>query len=191
MKYVRWIGAAGLAFALSGSALAADIARLEWGSFVIEADSSNGWGEYKTASSDDGRSLTMTFSPFEAKADGATFEASARLSGHYDLVQPNFDSFSTCIVTVEGHIIKSSAATVRLVVKAGPGEQIIEWETGKDVSEKFSRQVEIAIPGGGRLPNPFPVSIEALAKKDDAASAAYISVDSLTITAGNTKLAAN
>lgn len=191
MKLLRWMALAGFVAVFSGTAVAADIARLEWGAFIIETDSANGWNNYKAVASDDGRSIKMTFSPFEAKADGSTLEASANLAGHFELTQPNYDRFTKCVATVEGLIIKSEASSVRLVIKAGSSEQVIEWGQGKQLSERFSRDIEIALPGEGRLPNPFPVSIQAFVKKDGASDAAYVSVESLTITAGGTKVAAN
>ena len=51
----------------AGNAVAADISRLEWGAFVVETDSSNGWDAWKSTSSDDGRSVKLTFSALEAR----------------------------------------------------------------------------------------------------------------------------
>lgn len=171
---------------------AADMARLEWGSFVVEDDSSNGWDAYKAVSSDDGNTMRMTFAPLDAKADGATPEATARISGHYDVIQPDFDSFTHCVVTVEGHIIKSNGAVARLVVRIGDSENVIEWPTGSAASEKFSRNVEVALPKTGRLPNPFNLSLDLSVRKEGASDAAYVSVDALTIAASTAaQVAAN
>lgn len=176
---------------LLGPVSAADIARLEWGSFVVEADSSDGWSEYKVTSSDDGRSIRMTFAPLEAKADGATLEASNRLYGHYDVIQPGIDSFSRFMVNVEGHVIKSGESVTRLVIAVGTEEKIIEWPPGQAASEKFSRSIEFALPAGGRLPSPLKVGVQAYARKNGQSDAAYVSVDSLTITAGTSQVASN
>ncbi len=174
-----------------GTVFAADIARLEWGSFIVEADTSNGWDEYKVASSDDGRSITMTFAPLEAKADGATLEASNRLYGHYDVIQPDLESFSRFIVSVEGHVIKSGEGITRLTITVGQEEKIIEWPAGQAASEKFSRNIEFVLPANGRMPNPLKVGVQAYARKNGQSDAAYVSVDSLTITAGTSQLASN
>lgn len=176
---------------LSVAAHSADIARLEWGAFIVEDDSSNGWDEFKSVSSDDGNSLKLTFSSLDAKADGATMDATAKISGRYELSQPADDGFDRLNATVEGHVIKSSGATARLVVRIAGVEQVIEWPTGTTESGIFKREMEIAVPAGGRLPNPFEVSIEAVAHKDGAADAAYVSVDTVVISAANPKLAAN
>ncbi len=183
--------AVGLFAAFPGTIHAADIARLEWGGFVVEDDTSDGWSNYKYLASDDGRSITMTFAPIEAKADGATLEAKAVLRGHFDVVQPRIDSFATYVVLVEGHVIKSGGALTRLVLIAGSAEKTLEWPTGAAASEKFSRKLEFALPAEGRLPAPFTVSIEAYARKDGPSDAAYVSVDSLTITAANAQVVSN
>ena len=175
----------------AGTALSADIARLEWGSFVVEADSSNGWSEYKAVSSDDGRSIRMTFAPLDAKADGATMEASNRIYGHYDVIQLDFDSYSNFIVTVEGHVIKSGESITRLVITVGSDDKTIEWPAGETASEKFSRNIEFALPPEGRLPNPLKVGVQAYARKNGQSDAAYVSVDSLTITAANSQMSSN
>jgi hypothetical protein len=173
----------------AGVVAAADIARLEWGGFVVQDDSSNGWDEFKSVASDDGRSIKITFSSLDAKADGGKLEDRAKFSGHYDVVQPVSDSFSRFVATVEGHVIKSGAAVTRLVVVVGSVEKIIEWPAGENASEKFSRSLDIVLPGEGRLPNPFLVSVETYARKDGQADAAYVSVDQLTITAANPQVA--
>ena len=174
----------------AGFVSAADIARLEWGGFVVEDDSSKGWDEFKSVASDDGRSIKITFSSLDAKADGATLEDRAGFSGHYDVVQPVSDSFSRFVATVEGHVIKSRAAVTRLTVTVGSVEKIIEWPAGENASEKFSRSLDIALPGEGRLPSPFLVSVETYARKDGRSDAAYVSVDHLTIAAANPQIAA-
>lgn len=193
MKFVLFVVLSALLCAHAPHlAAAADVSRLEWGGFVIEDDTSNGWADYKYAASDDGNSITMSFAPLEAKADGATLESRAKLSGHYDISQPKLDSFAGYAVTIEGHVIKSSASVTRLVLNVGVSEQVIEWPAGSTVSEKFTRKIDIAIPADGRLPQPFKVGIEAFARKEGPSDAAYVSVDKLTIAAtANPQVAAN
>jgi hypothetical protein len=164
-------------------ASAADIGRLEWGDLVVASDSSDGYQDIKTTSSDDGLTLSITFSALEAKADGGTAEAKAHVAGHFDVSQPSLDRFSVARVTVEGHIIKSSAAVARLALKIGGAEQVIEWPEGTVASEKYKRSVDIALPAGGKLPSPFDVSFEAMARKNGYADAVYVSVGGITIAA--------
>ena len=164
-------------------AFAADVGRLEWGDLVVESDSSNGYQEITSSSSDDGLILSITFSALEAKADGGTTEAKANVAGHFEVSQPKLDTFTMARVNIEGHIIKSSGSIVRLALKVGGAEQVIEWAEGTVASEKFSRNVDIALPAGGRLPSPFPVSVEAMARKNGYADAAYVSVSGVTIAA--------
>lgn len=183
--------AACLMTALPGMAHAADIARLEWGSFIVEDDTSDGWATYKYVPSDDGRSITMTFAPLEAKADGTTAEAKSRLVGHYDVIQPKIDSFTNYVVLVEGHVIKSGGSLTRLILNIGSTEKTIEWAPGQSASEKFNRKIDFALPSEGRLPAPFIVSIEAYARKDGPSDAAYVSVETLTITAANAMVVSN
>lgn len=156
---------------------------MEWGDLVVESDSSNGFQEITSSSSDDGLSLSITFSALEAKADGGTSEAKSIVAGHFDVTQPKLDTFNMAKVNIEGHIIKSTGSTARLVLKVGGGEQVIEWAEGTVASEKFSRSISFAMPAGGSIPNPFPVSIEAEARKIGYADAVYVSVSGVTITA--------
>lgn len=179
-----------LAVVAVDDAVAADIARLEWGSFVLEDDSSDGWKETKSQSSDDGRSVTLTFEAMEAKADGSTLEASSRISGHYDIIQPGMDSFTQVSVTLEGHIIKNTGGMAKLTVTVGTSEQVIEWPAGTAASEKFKRTLDFAMPGNGRLPNPLTVGLAVEARKDAGGDAVYLSVASMVIAAENSKVAA-
>ncbi len=162
---------------------AADVGRLEWGELVVESDSSDGYQEIKSSSSDDGLTLSITFSALEAKADGGTAEAKSNVTGHFAVSQPALDSFSMARVALKGHVIKSSAAVAKLVLKVGGAEQVIEWPEGTVASEKYTRSIDIALPAGGRFPSPFEVSFEAMARKNGYADAAYVSVSGITITA--------
>lgn len=176
--------------ALAQTAAAADIARLEWGSFIIEDDSSNGWKETKSLASDDGHSVTLTFEALEAKADGSTLEASSRISGHYDLIQPGIDSFTRATVRLDGHIIKAAAGAAALEVSLGGASQIVSWPAGMPAAEKFTRTLDFVMAGNGRLPSPLIVGLEAQARKEVAGDAVYLSVSAMTITAENPKVAA-
>lgn len=184
------LGAVLMATAMVQSAAAADIARLEWGGFVVEDDSSDGWKETKSQSSDDGRSVTLTFEAMEAKADGSTLEAASRISGHYDIVQPGVDNFTRASVSLEGHIIKSSAGVAKLVVTVGTSEQVIEWPAGTAASEKFKRVLDFVLPGDGRLPSPLTVGLAAEVQKEAGGDAVYLSVATMAIAVENSKVAA-
>ncbi len=179
----RALFVAGCVAGVAIPAFAADVGRVEWGDLVVESDSSNGFQEITSSSSDDGLSLSITFSALEAKADGGTSEAKSIVAGHFDVTQPKLDTFNMAKVNIEGHIIKSTGSTARLVLKVGGGEQVIEWAEGTVASEKFSRSISFAMPAGGSIPNPFPVSIEAEARKIGYADAVYVSVSGVTITA--------
>lgn len=187
----RWLAVAALVTGMTLPVTAADIARLEWGSFVVVEDSSNGWSETRTASSDDGHSITMTFAALEAKVDAGMSEATSRISGHYDLVQPSFDRYASYHVMIEGHVIKSQSATTRLTVRIGSDERTIEWTGGQAVSEKFTRALDFPAPPNGRLPSPFDVSVEAYAGKSAPTDESYLSVSVVTITASGSKIALN
>lgn len=171
-------------------ASAADISRLEWGSYIVDTDSSNGLSDWKTVTSDDGHTISMTFSSLEAKADGATMEATANLTGHYNITQPGYDVFSSLHVELQGHVIKSPSSAARLVVKIGSSEQTIEWPPGSSASEPFSRAIDIPVQVDSRLPNPFEVSAGLYARKDGPIDAVYISLETMKITAENPKVAA-
>lgn len=173
-----------------GVAQAADIARLEWGTFVLEDDSSNGFLDYKTTLSDDGKSITLTFSSLEAKADGSTLAAKADVIGRYDVFQPEGDAITSCRIDITGHIIKGKDSEVRIVVKAAGQDGAVVWTAGDVESGVFNRSVDIAMPAGGRLPSPFVLSLEIAADKKTSADAAYVSVETLTVTAQHPQIAA-
>jgi hypothetical protein len=187
-----WIAVWAAVILWPSAGMAADVSRLEWGDFVVETDSSNGYQEISSTSSDDGLTLSLTFSALEAKADGGTTEASANAGGHFNVAQPKFDTFAMARVTLEGHVIKSTSAMARLVLKVAGTEQSIEWPEGTVASEKFARTLDIAMPADGRIPQPFAVSIAATAKKIGYADAAYVSVSGVKIVAvPDPKVAAN
>lgn len=168
---------------------AADVARLEWGSYVVEDDSSVGFLDWKSVSSDDGNSIRVTFRTLEAKADGGTVESKSHVSGHFDLVQPEHDSFTRLRVELKGHVIKSPASLTRLAVTVGNSEQTIEWPAGTPASEAFTREIEIPLQTTS-LPTPFRLSARLYARKDGTSDAAYVSLDSLVVTAENPQVAA-
>ena len=179
------------AVAMVATASAADIARLEWGGFVIESDSSNGTQDWKATASDDGRSVTMTFSAFEAKADGTVLDGKSNISGYFNVSQPGSEAFTSLHVEISGYVIKSKTAATRIAVKFGPSEQTLDWPAEASVSEKFTRSFDISIATAGRLPNPFPVSAEVSVHKDSVADSAFVSIDQIRITAAHPAIASN
>lgn len=190
MKMGRVISLLAMSIALAApQSLAADIAKLEWGAFVVTEDSSNGWSNTRSLSSDDGRSVTITLSSFEAKVEdeGATKEAG--LEGRYELFQPPGERIAACRVDIEGLIVKSGATTARINVKLGSAEQTIEWTPEDASSDKFRKTLTFATPENGTLPSPLDVGIEAVVRKDGKDGVAFVSVTTVTVTAEWTKLA--
>ncbi len=177
--------------ALPVSVWAADIARLEWGGFVVEEDSSGGWDGYRSVAADDGSSISLSFTSLDAKADGATAEDRALFAGRYEISQPPGERFDSLTATVEGFIIKSEPAVARLVLKVGPAEQVIEWNAGQSISEKFRKEIVIPVAAEGQLPTPLAVRIETFAQKGGGSDAAFVSVDSLVISTAATRIAGN
>jgi hypothetical protein len=173
-----------------GVASAADVSRLEWGLFVPQSYSSGELQSWKTASTDDGSGLTVTFDSLIAKADGSTMEASANLSGHFDIDQPKSDPAAYYRVELRGHIIKSADSVARLVVTIGTEHKMLEWPKGSAASEPFVTTIESGVQPGGRLPDPFAISAAAYARKGDDGGAALVSLESISIATGNAKLAA-
>lgn len=168
---------------------AADIARLEWGAFIVVDDSSNGWSETKSLPSDDGRSVTLSLSTLEARAETEGATDVAVITGRYDVSQPPGERVVSCRVDIEGHVIKNGSTAARLKVMIAGMEQMIEWSPDQAASEKFRRSLVFALPDGGRIPAPLDVGIEVFAGKPGKDGAAYISVSSVTVTAEWTKLA--
>lgn len=186
--YLRIVGLCCCLAAGTAGVQAADIGRLEWGGFVVDADTSNGMMEWKSEYSDDGHRLSMTFGSLAAKADGAVMEAQARFSGYYGVVQPEFDPVASLHVELQGFVIKSPGAMVKLVMKIGAADREFVWpET--DVSEKFAKSFDVQIPGGTRLPNPFPIAAEIKVSKSGKSDAAYLSLKSLTLSTDTPKVA--
>lgn len=190
MRAVAMVATLLLAGSAYGAA-AADIARLEWGGFVVEDDSSNGWDGYKSVAADDGHSISLSFASLDAKADGATSEDRSWFKGRYDVYQPAEERFDSLSATIEGHVIKSGAAVARLVVTIGSEENIVEWPLGATVSEKYRREFVLPVSSDGRLPTPLTVRVETFARKDGTSDAAYVSVDTVLISTASTRLAGN
>lgn len=180
---------AGLLAIVAGAVQAADIARLEWGAFVVEADSSNGMKEWKALSSDDGRSVTLTFEALEALADGVSLAAKASLSGYFDIDQPERDGFTHLRAEVSGYVIKSADAKARIILRIGNSDHVIDWPAAMAMSEKFSKTIDVYMDGSDRLPDPFAVSVETQAEKSVLTDASFVSVNSIRIAADNPKLA--
>ncbi len=174
----------------AASVQAADVSRLEWGGYTVDNDSSNGLLDWKTVASDDGRNISMTFDSLEAKADGSTTEARASFSGHYDINQPGYEVFSNLHIELRGHVIKSSTSVARIILTIGAASQTIEWPAGTAASEHFTREIDIPVQAGIRLPDPFQISAHLYARKEAQPDAAYVSLESLKVTAEHPKVAA-
>jgi hypothetical protein len=186
--YLRIVGLCCCVAAGTAAVRAADIGRLEWGSFIVDADTADGMADWRSEYSDDGHRLSMTFGSFAAKADGAVMEAQARFSGYFGVIQPDYDPVASLHVELQGFVIKSAGASVSLVMKIGASDKEFVWPAS-DVSEKFTKSFDLQVPGGTRLPSPFPISAEIHVSKSGKTDAAYLSLESLTLTTDTPKVA--
>jgi hypothetical protein len=189
MRLVKLL-AAGLLFAacFDVSVQSADLASLDWGKLTVEADSSikpKSW-DAKTASNS--MSLSMTFDSLTAKADGNINDASSDFSGYFTVQQPRSVSMPTMQIELKGNIVKTAGSTASLDVKIGGQSQLIEWKEEEEVAGPFLKTINASI-AGGQLPNPFAISVTANAKKQPDKGAAVISLESIEIRAGSSKVA--
>lgn len=182
------LAAAGL-FLAASQASGADVARLEWGAFIVTEDSSNGWSETRSLPSDDGRSVTLSLATFEAKAEAEGARDSAAIAGRYELFVPPGERIVSCRVEIEGHVIKSGSTVARLKVRMGQTEQQVDWAQDQAASEKFHRRLVFVLPADSASVTPLDIGIETVVEKQGRDGVVYLSVSKVTITAGPSQVA--
>jgi hypothetical protein len=169
-----------VAMALGGTAIAADIAKLEWGEFTLLSDSSNKAGSWSADASNDGMTLRFLPKHVVAKADGPNNEARANISGEFALFAPPNAAFDLMRVKVKGYIIKHTGTTARLAISVGGESHTFEWGKDNTQSGNFEKVADLLVKSG-RLPNPFPVSAEAYASKEGTESGVFLSLESVEV----------
>jgi hypothetical protein len=188
MRVVRCLAAGLVLAAVVGVAQSADLVSLNWGTFTLESDSPSKPKSYDVKTGAEGMSLAMTFDTLTAKADGAVKDASASMSGHFLVQQPQSVALSELRIELKGQIVKTKGSTARIDVTIGNEQKSVEWGENEEVAESFVRTITATVPGG-QLPNPFTVSAAASAKKLADHGAAVITLESLSVDAGSSKLA--
>ncbi|MFN0192753.1 MAG: hypothetical protein ACKVP5_12405 [Aestuariivirga sp.] len=169
-----------VALAMGGTAMSADIAKLEWGEFTLLSDSSNKAGSWSADASNDGMTLTFLPKHVVAKADGPTPEARAHISGEFALFAPSTAAFDRLHVKVKGYIIKHTGTTAKLIIGVGGESHTFEWGKDDTQSGNFAKEADLTVKTG-QLPNPFPVSAEAYASKDGTESGVFLSLESVEV----------
>jgi hypothetical protein len=189
MRMVRSLAAGIMLVALLGvAAQSADLVRLDWGDFTLESDSQNKPKSYDAKAGPGGMTVSMTFDTLTAKADGKVNDASASMSGHFTVHQPRSASMPDLRIELRGRIVKTKGSTARIDVTIGNEQRSIEWSESEEVADAFVRTFNASIEGG-QLPNPFTISATASAKKTTDHGAAVITLESLSVEAGSSKVA--
>lgn len=188
MRVVKYVTAGLLLAAAVGVAQSADLVSLNWGTFTLAGDSPSKPKSYDVKAGADGMSLAMSFDTLTAKADGAVKDATASMSGHFVVQQPQTISLSEIRIELKGSIVKTKGATARIDVTIGDQQKSVEWGENEEVAGGFVKTLDATVPGG-QLPNPFMVSAAASAKKLADHGAAVITLESLSVDAGSSKVA--
>jgi hypothetical protein len=189
MKVAKPLVAGVLLVALLGvSAYAADVVRLDWGSFTVESDSPTKPKSWEVKAEHDRMSLAMTFDSLTAKADGDVKEGSASMSGHFAVHQPQSIQLTNLHIELHGRIVKTAGSTARVDVTVGTAQGSIEWQESEVVADEFARAIDVAVEGG-QLPNPFTIQAVASAKKTSEKGAAIVTLETIDVDAGSAKTA--
>jgi hypothetical protein len=170
------------------SAIAADLAGLNWGEFRLAADSGAKPKSVDTAAADNELTLSMKIDKLVANADGAKTEASAAMEGEFVVEQPRRIALNSMRIELTGHIVKTEGTTAELVVNIGDIRKTLEWKSSDVKSGIFNEVMNVTVPNG-ELPVPFPVSATATVTKPADRGAVLLTLEEIKVTVGPSKVA--
>ena len=187
---IRKIATAGLILfgVCASTVLAADLARLEWGEFNVDAESAIKPLNVDVKAGERDLKLTMSLDKLVANADGGKTEATSSFSGHFVVQQPDYILLPSAVIELKGHIIKTPGSTARIDVTIGAEKKTLEWGADDIRAETFSTTIS-AVIANGLLPSPFPVSASAFVTKDAGGGAVLVSLESIDVTIGQLQVA--
>ncbi len=118
-----------------------------------------------------------------ANADGPKGEGSASMEGNLIVAEPGYVSSPYMVIELSGHIVKTRATNVRVVVKIGNVQRSVKWTSDEVESGRFSVSLNAPM-SAGRLPGYFPISAIALVSREGKQGVALVSLEKIRVRLG-------
>jgi hypothetical protein len=175
-------------FALSSTAIAADLSSLNLGEFSIAADSPTVPKSVSVQNTEKQIVFSVKLDHLVANADGGKLEDSASMTGTFPVQQPHKIQLPSMTVVLSGLIVKGLGSTAKLNVKIGDVEKTVEWKADEAASKSFEITLDELVPNG-ELPVPLPVAAYAIVNTDSKAGPVLVSLETIDVKIGPVKVA--
>jgi hypothetical protein len=124
--------------------------------------------------------LSWVLGPMVANADGGKRESSASATANIVVDRPG-DSFGPeMVIELEGHVVKTAQATVRVDIHIGSMKKTLEWKADEIKAGIFKITFNEIIPPGV-LPKLIPVSALAFVTQTGDGHAAMVSLEKIML----------
>ncbi len=167
---------------------AADFVNLEWGEFKISYESAVKPKSVTTENRNGELRLSMSLDGFSAGADGAKLEGSSSMAGEFVIEQPSYAKLPSMSIQLKGTLVKTAGTTAEMLVNIGNAQQKLEWGSAEQFAGIYTKVLNVEVPDG-RLPVPFPVSVQAFVKRDSTGGGILMTLDSVDIRLGQSGMA--
>jgi hypothetical protein len=124
--------------------------------------------------------LSWVLGPMVANADGGKREASASATANIIVDNPGTNFGPEMMIEIEGHVVKTAQATVRLDIQIGDMKKTVVWNTNEIKAGIFKITMNEKVPPGV-LPALIPVSALAFVTQTGDGHAAMVSLEKIML----------
>jgi hypothetical protein len=124
--------------------------------------------------------LSWVLGPMVANADGGKREGSASATANIVVETPGANFGNEMVIELEGHVVKTSDATVRLDIHLGEMKKTVVWKADEIKAGIFKITLNEKVTAG-TLPNLIPVSALAFVTQSGEGHAAMVSLEKIVL----------
>jgi hypothetical protein len=124
--------------------------------------------------------LSWVLGPMVANADGGKREASASATANIIVDKPGTSFGPEIVIELEGHVVKTIQATVRLDIHIGSMKKTVQWNSDEIKAGIFKITMNERVPPG-LLPSLIPVSALAFVTQSGDSHAAMVSLEKIML----------
>jgi hypothetical protein len=124
--------------------------------------------------------LSWVLGPMVANADGGKREGSASATANIIVDKPGTSFGPEIVIELEGHVVKTIQATVRLDIHIGSMKKTVLWNSDEIKAGIFKITMNEKVPPG-LLPSLIPVSALAFVTQSGDSHAAMVSLEKIML----------
>ena len=124
--------------------------------------------------------LSWVLGPMTTNADGGKREGSASATANIIVDKPGTVFGPDMIIELEGHVVKTTEATVRLDIQVGDTKKTVSWNADQTKSGIFKITLNEKVPAGV-LPALIPVSALAFVTQTGRGHVAMVSLEKIIL----------